>query len=141
MKLHISDSARPAAPFYRHGRHEILQMPTAARRTPSRDFRPQRAESLPAVGRGRRMEPKTGGRTRNHNAKSTSHMDFFHSKKAKRLRLQTGTWRRAPAWKPKTGRSIPKGAKEPRQNTAHTVLTDLLYLMGKILHLREREIS
>ena len=65
MKLHISDSARPAAPFYRHGRHEILQMPTAARpratparRMPSRDFRPQRAESLPAVGRGRRMETK-----------------------------------------------------------------------------------
>ena len=26
MKLHISDSARPAAPFYRHGRHEIPEI-------------------------------------------------------------------------------------------------------------------
>ena len=146
MKLHISDSARPARPLLppRQARDPAsadARPPRNARRMPSRDFRPQRAESLPAVGRGRRMEPKTGGRTRSHNAKSTSHMDFFHSKKAKRLRLQTGTWRRAHAWKPKTGRSIPKGAKEPRQDTAHTVLTDLLYLMGKILHLREREIS
>ena len=146
MKLHISDSARPAAPFYRHGRHEILQMPTAVRRaTPTARRHGTSARSAqnpsPRSGGGAAWKPKAGGRTRSHNAKSISHMDFFHSKKAKRLRLQTGTWRRAPAWKPKTGRSIPKGAKEPRQNTAHTVLTDLLYLMGKILHLREREIS
>lgn len=147
MKLHISDSARPARPLLppRQARD-----PANADGRPPRNARPPHAVTgLPPAARGippRGREgaphvPNSGGRTRSHNAKSISHMDFFHSKKAKRLRLQTGTWRRAPAWKPKTGRSIPKGAKEPRQNTAHTVLTDLLYLMGKILHLREREIS
>lgn len=60
MKLHISDSARPARPLLpprqaRDPANADGRPPRNARRTPSRDFRPQRAESLPAVGRGRRM--------------------------------------------------------------------------------------
>lgn len=145
MKLHISDSARPAAPLLPPRQARDPASADARRVTPAACRHGTSARSAqnpsPRSGGGAAWEPKAGGRTRSHNAKSISHRDFFHSKKAKRRRLQTGTWRRAHAWKPETGRSIPKGAKEPRQNTAHTVLTDLLYLMGKILHLREREIS
>lgn len=53
MKLHISDSARPAAPFYRHGRHEILQVPTPARRaTPAAQRPPHAVTGLPPAARG-----------------------------------------------------------------------------------------
>lgn len=56
MKLHISDSARPAAPFYRHGRHEILQMPTPARRaTPAACRHGTSARSA------RNPSPRSGG--------------------------------------------------------------------------------